>query len=161
MMENKRENAPGPYEQRNSNLPGALAATAQPAAWRAATRRQLRGSALRASYPIAGRGLSCLGSASQHRAKLFLMLCPSRFHKEGQTREGTPQKNAAWSSLLHFIKVQSCRHKKRPVQFQHKAVFITFRAFSAKSNRSIFVKITKSLEVVWPQGFHRWWNKVI
>lgn len=62
-----RENALGPYGQRNSRIPGTLVATLRPAAQRPATRRQLRGStrlqkSSRVSYPIAGRGLSCLGS---------------------------------------------------------------------------------------------------
>ena len=39
-----RENALGPYGQRNSRIPGTLVATLRPAAQRPATRRQLRGS---------------------------------------------------------------------------------------------------------------------
>ena len=62
-----RENAPGPYGQRTSSIPGTLVATLRPAAQRSATRRQLRGAtrlqkSSRVSYPIAGRGLLCLGS---------------------------------------------------------------------------------------------------
>lgn len=62
-----REKAPGPYGQRTSSFPGTLVATAQARGMTVGHSAPAPGvnpaaKSGRVSYPIAGRGLSCLGS---------------------------------------------------------------------------------------------------